>query len=716
MEKARPEREEDQGNPSPVSLHRDAKAAEPMAALRDEAAPRARAKGKGAAGAIVFGAVAALFWVGVVGAYLGGYFGWSGLVALEPQILALIAVAAFLPPILLIATLFALTRAQKLAHAAEELALAAERLTRADDTAAANAQRVGRVVRRELDALQTGLDGALGRLRALETAIEQRVAQLEDASARAGVKAENIAAKLGAERERIEKMSELLAETLNGAAERASETLAGRAAQLTTLIESAGGELQAAGTTLDAQANSFRAAAEKAAAAPLAAAVELDRQANHIAEAAGNAVTRAEFVLARQERQRVAMTELLGKLREEAEALDAALEAQSNAIARAADYLASQSEHLEAMSEQGLRGLDVAMVGINEKMTQLSEGFTDEAGRLRNNADAAADALSRIVASMREAGQSSEALIGESLAKAKKNAKDFIGEAMDQCNHLLSAASTVAEEAEKARAALARAAADTERHIVALPGVAAQEAGRIRQTLRSETEQMLDISARTLATLHARELSRRPVEPTEEALPEVSPPKDNLRGLARRITGGRRKVEQGKAEQNKAEQEPRARIVRSSGDYELSAVLAAAGQGEASAPSSELRPNAAAALSAVQAVLADRAIDLDALMNGTGSEEVGGEDVWRRYLGGERGAFAHRLAGAIGPEIVDKIAGLYRDDDRFHQAADSYLTEFEALLTRARESDRDGLLMSSLLTADTGKIYLAIAYALGRLN
>jgi hypothetical protein len=89
-------------------------------------------------------------------------------------------------------------------------------------------------------------------------------------------------------------------------------------------------------------------------------------------------------------------------------------------------------------------------------------------------------------------------------------------------------------------------------------------------------------------------------------------------------------------------------------------------------------------MGALEAALADLAVDLDAITGDTAP----GEDDWRGYLAGDRAVFARRLAGAIDAQTVDRIAALYREDTRFRDAANIYMSEFEALLARARRRRR----------------------------
>jgi hypothetical protein len=581
-------------------------------------------------------------------------------------------------------------------ESAARLATVSERLTTADESAAGNAQRLGRTVRRELDAMSAGLDAVFGRLRALETALEDRVAQLEDASARAGVKAESIAQRLETEREGIEQLTRRMDEVSS----RAAEMLAGRAAQLKTMLESAGGEIRAAGASLETQATQFREAVETAAAVPRDTALELDRQAKQIESAADTAVARAEFVLARQERQRTAMAELLAQLKEDAAKFDVTVEAHCATASRTALMLSAEAKKLDEIADEGLRRIDAAMANAESRTAQLSHGFGREAERVKETADSAATSFSRVVEGLREAAESARVLIAETTSDSQRRSKDFVGEAMGQCDQLLRAASSVAEQAEKARAILAKAAEDAERHIVSLPGIAQQEAAHVREAMRQETELMLDMSARTLATLQSRVQKRaagplveeRPAAPEPQPEPPPEPANEGLRGLARRITGG------GPAKR-KTEERPKS-------SYQWADVLAAAEKGDTKPG---LKSNAT--LGSLQASLAELAVDLEELASDTSDPAL-----WRKWMDGDKTVFARQLAASIGPESVDRIAALYRDNQRFHETADAYLEDFDNMLKRTRGNDPDGVLASSILTSDTGKIYLAIAYALGRLD
>jgi hypothetical protein len=645
--------------------------------------------------AVLCGVLVSLFWIGVSYAFIWGLLGPQGL-----HNLALAAKAAFtagilLPPLLFISVAAALARSAAMTDATRALLAASEHLFAADETAASNSARLARAVRRELDGLNTGLDVAFQRMRTLEAVLEKQISTLDDAGARAQVRSETIAARLNQESTRIETLGDQLTE----AAGRAGETVAGRAAQLKATMESAEGTLKMATQSLDVQAAGFRAAITLAAESPLEAAKSLEAQAQRIQDVSDAAMARAEFVLARHEKHRVQMGELVDKLKSESEIFESALSQQRVGMENAIDALGGEARKFETVTGDAERHLELIMANAAGRATQLTNAFTREAERLKESSEAAAQVLASLSAAIKDAGDGAKTLIGESSAQAKHDARLLVGEAMAECERLLRASGEMSAEAGKIRSLLSETTKEVEKHLIRLPGLAAEEARRVRQMMVTETEQILDLSARTMSTLHARSTGKvTPPDIGGPMKPVAEPEPEGLKGLARKLTNRKTVDKPARAGDSKS--------------WEMKTLLAAAEQ------ESEIRLpkpgvsglDIAATLGALELALADMAIDLSALDTSEPSDED-----WKRYLAGDRAIFARRLSSTIDDSAVDRVTTLYRDDKRFHDAADAYLAEFETLLTQARQGDGGGLLTSTLLSADTGKVYLAIAYALGRL-
>jgi hypothetical protein len=672
--------------------------AEPFAEEKAESRPvPRRARG---VGALLFALLLGVFWMGAATAYLLGYFGPKGLTGLDIQVIAVLGFATFVPPMLILACAWAFTRGLEMTATAELLADATDKLFAADETASRTAARLGRAVRRELDALNAGLDGAFSRLRALEGVLENNIAALDEAGARADVRADSVASRLAQERDRIDQIAGSLTDT----AARASELVAGRAAQLKATIETAEGSLRQAGIQLDAHASGFRTAAEAAAAAPHTVAVELDKQAKAIEAVSDAALARAEFVLGRHERHRGSMGELLQRLTDETSTFETALATQRTSLDQAVSAIQNEARKFESMVGETDRHLDLTMANAASRATQLAQSFGREAEKMKEISENANTTLARLVDSLRDAGIGAQTLIGETANEAKKNAKSLVGEAMGECERLLRTAGELSAQANDIRSTLAGAVGEVERHLLTLPSLAQQEAARVRDTVRSETEQMLDISARTISTLHARNAARNGLRPAQPGEPEAEPqPNEGLMGMARRLT---QRAPKAKPAQQKAQ--PPANI--DGKNWNMRTLLAAVETEENG--DKDLKPGAAAALGALQAALADIAVDLDAIVGG----DISGEEEWKQYLAGDRSIFARKLADSISTDTVERVCTLYRENAKFRDAANIYMAEFETLMARAQDGDGDGLLTSSLLGADTGKIYLAVAYALGRLS
>ena len=635
------------------------------------------------------------FWIGAAAAYLLGYYGPGGLMALPIQDKVLTGGLAFLPPVLFVAVAWALGRGFAVTRAAHALAEATDKLFATDEFAARNAARLGRAVRHEIDALNAGLDSAFARLRTLETSLEKQIASVNEAGARIGVQGEAVAARLGQERERIEGLTTSLAES----AARAGETVAGRAAQLKATMDGAETTLKSAGQALDTQTETFRTAVAAVGEAPRKAAVDLDAQAKRIESVADATMARAEFVLGRHERHRTAMLELLQRLKEDGVAFDSTLSTQRSGLERTVAAVQSEARKLEEVVSEADRQIDMALTAAAARAARFAEVHQQSAEHLRETSETAHAALSNLVEVFRDAGGGAQSLIAEATSQARSDAQTLVSEAMAESKRLLHAAAEMAKEAQSVREAMTKTAEEVERHLLNLPVLAQQEAQRVRQMVRNETEEMLDLSARLLSTIQARSEPRSAAPAVPAPATPVAMEPDGLRGLAKRLTQRARKRPPESSEAREQESKP----------WEMSTLLAAVEGKESGAR--ELKPGAAAAIGALQTALADLAIDLEAIAV---DRQPSGE-TWRRYLSGDRSAFAHRIADAIDERAVDRITSLYRDDARFHDAAENYLAEFDILLSRAREGDGNGLLVSSILGADTGKIYLAIAYALGRL-
>jgi hypothetical protein len=91
-------------------------------------------------------------------------------------------------------------------------------------------------------------------------------------------------------------------------------------------------------------------------------------------------------------------------------------------------------------------------------------------------------------------------------------------------------------------------------------------------------------------------------------------------------------------------------------------------------------------------------------------------ELWQRYKSGERKVFTRRLYTMRGQQLFDEISRKYREDPEFRRDVDRYVMDFERLIDQASDDDRDNMLVDTYLTSETGKVYLMLAHAAGRLN
>ncbi len=92
------------------------------------------------------------------------------------------------------------------------------------------------------------------------------------------------------------------------------------------------------------------------------------------------------------------------------------------------------------------------------------------------------------------------------------------------------------------------------------------------------------------------------------------------------------------------------------------------------------------------------------------------DTAWAAYLRGDRGIFTRRAVRLLDSGEVREVARHYENEPEFREQVNRYIHDFESMLRNVLAT-RDGSPLSvTLLSSDSGKLYVALAQAIERLR
>jgi hypothetical protein len=664
----------------------------------------------------VAAALFTLFWVGGIAAYVLGYYGAGGFERVPSTWWALLGAVTVVPAALAWFVAFALREARLLRVQAQALAHAAAVLVQPDDHAARGVMKLGKTVRRELDHFNMALEGAFGRLATLENTNAERLNALEKAATIAQDRVDKASARLGAERDKlaaftnsldsaVSSVNDGLAASVNearAAARAASESLLGEQAAITAMLET------------------LQTTASAAAARATDVARDVEKQAQRLDSASEAAAVRSEQVILRHERHRSALSETLERLKAENDHMTRALETQRDAFSKLILVMGEEAKRIDAFAADGVRRIDNAATSITLQIAETAQALAREIDRLKTQSELSSAGIGQAVIAVKSAGDASYesagklgaqlATLGDLAAKTTQQVDSGIGKIQTMIREL---PRDVAAHAESMRGVV-------EGQALAINDLAGRIASAYEQLQVIEQQRQsltaMPAPAQILApvvTIAPQQIAIAPAlaaprltseRPSVSAYaeqphpkPEAQSPPAEIRGwlgLAKRLV--RMSGSEDAAPPELAPAQPR--------NWDMKQLLQAA---ETPPAQGEQTP---AATRHMMESLQSMAIDIDRFL-----EDDPPLDLLRRYRAGERNVFARRLLQILGREHTDRISRKYHNDLEFQETVDRYCVQFETLMTEASSNDRDNIMAETFLTSATGKTYLILASASGRM-
>ncbi len=90
--------------------------------------------------------------------------------------------------------------------------------------------------------------------------------------------------------------------------------------------------------------------------------------------------------------------------------------------------------------------------------------------------------------------------------------------------------------------------------------------------------------------------------------------------------------------------------------------------------------------------------------------------IWARIRAGQRGVMVRSIYGNEGRAVFDDVSHRCRNDGELSRTVSRYLSDFERMISDSDARDPSGRLSQGQLVSDTGRVYLFLAHASGRLG
>lgn len=425
---------------------------------------------------------------------------------------------------------------------------------------------------------------------------------------------------------------------------------------------------------------------------------------------------------------------------ESADALGSKLEAASSALNGLTARIAEQ----ERASQRMVADIGMGVASLDERFTQLASDGDAKAAAITNS-------LSRMRAELealsQQSGLSEGSIDGLSertstLRQAVEQLAIEINEAQGGAERILAAAQSARPEIEWAQQAAVDAgnrleagagAIETQHDRLAAllaavdtgVGGAEKRLGELAQAVRNADAEASRLSAETgpalvASLLQVKEAAAHAAERAREAIGSVIPESaGQLSDAARQaleqvvrdsVANQLREVETVAARALEAARGVSERLTAQMINIgQSAAALDAHLQETTEAQRQHDSENFAKRVSLLIDSMHSASIDVGKIL----SDEVD-DRAWASYLKGDRGVFTRRAARLIGGTEAKAIAAHYETDREFHESANRYVHDFEAMLRRVHAERDGGLLSVTLMSSDMGKLYVALSQAIAR--